>query len=61
MKIDIEIDEAKLKDLIYSELERTLGDIGLDRTKVTIEVKSKNNWKSEWEEASFRARVHVER
>lgn len=55
MKIRIEIDEAALKRIIMKELRDSLGDVRLDEKKVQIEVKSKQNYKSEWEPAAFRA------
>ena len=55
LKIRIEITEEMLKKLIYQELQNSLGEIHLDKDKITIEVKSKQNYKSEWEKAYFRA------
>ena len=57
MKIAIELSENDLKTLVMRELEKRLGDIDIDEKDVHIEVKSKQNYKSEWEEASFRARI----
>ncbi len=56
MKIDIEIGEEDLKKLIIEHLEEIL-KVSLSIDDVRIEVKSKQNYKSEWESASFRARV----
>jgi hypothetical protein len=53
--IHIEISEVDLKKLIIDHIKTKLGDHFFDETKVTIEVKSKQNYKSEWESASFRA------
>lgn len=58
MKIDIEIDEKKLRELVYRYLQDQLGSVDLDPKDVDIEVKSKQNYRSEWESAAFRARVH---
>lgn len=55
MNIQILYSETELKDLVIKDLKLKLGEIPLDKTKVTIEVKSKQNYKSEWEIASFRA------
>jgi hypothetical protein len=55
-KILIELDEEHLKRLVVREIESFLGeDIELSTKDVTIEVKSKQNYKSEWEVAAFRA------
>lgn len=55
MKINIEIDEFQLKRLILDHLTRQLGDIPVTMDRIRIEVKSKQNYKAEWEQASFRA------
>jgi hypothetical protein len=55
MTISIEIGEQDLKRLVKDELKRLLGDHPFDLTKVRIYVKSKQNYKSEWEEATFKA------
>lgn len=55
MKIRIEITEEELKDLIIAQIENTLGSVILDEKKIKIQVKSKQNYNSEWESASFRA------
>lgn len=54
MKIHIELSEKDIKELIYQHLINVV-DINLKKDLVRIEVKSKQNYKSEWEEASFRA------
>lgn len=55
MHIEIRITEQDVKSLILAELARRLGEIPLDPAGVKIEVKSKQNYKSEWEVADFRA------
>lgn len=55
MKLQIELTEQELKGLIYDYLERALGDLTMDRAKLVIQVKSKQNYKSEWETAAFKA------
>ena len=55
-KIEIEIDEADLRSLIKKYLEEKLNFVFKDE-EIKIEVKSKQNYKSEWEVAQFRARV----
>lgn len=56
-KVTIEITEQELRELVIEELERRLGSIQISKEDVSIQVKSKQNYKSEWEEASFRAVV----
>lgn len=56
MKIRIEIDEKRLRELILSELTNQLGEAApQDLKDIEIQVKSKQNYKSEWEKADFRA------
>ncbi len=54
MKINIEITEKELKQLILDEFEDKTGQ-QLDSDRIRIMVKSKQNYKSEWESASFKA------
>ena len=55
--INIEITEAKLKELVLCWLRETVVDCNINPEDVIIEVKSKQNYRSEWEVAAFRARV----
>jgi hypothetical protein len=56
MKIEIELSEKELRQFILSHLsDLYTGD--LKEEDVIIEVKSKQNYKSEWEPANFRARI----
>lgn len=55
MKLSIEIDEKVLKTLVHKYLEEM--GISVPRETIHIEVKSKQNYKSLWEAADFRARV----
>lgn len=57
MHIQIEIDETSLRELVLKYLEQKLGGIELDQDDVKIEVRSKQNYRAEWESAAFRARV----
>ncbi len=55
MKLKIELDEKELKELVLDFIGRQIVDASISLKDVKIEVKSKQNWKSEWEEAEFRA------
>jgi len=55
MKVTIEINSDELKRLVVAKIEETLGSVALDESKVRIMVKSKQNYKSEWESADFKA------
>ena len=54
MKIRVELNEKELRELIINYLEENIGTT-FDEKKINIEVKSSQNYKSEWEQASFRA------
>lgn len=55
MTLSIELTEKELREMVYQRLRNQLGNIEFNPKDVKIQVKSKQNWKSEWEEASFRA------
>lgn len=56
MKIRIEVDAKELKKLIMRYMQDELGAAAPDDiSDITIETKSNQNYKSEWEVASFRA------
>jgi len=60
MKVKIEIDERELRKLVLDHIGLRLGEVPLDKNRVHIRVKSKQNYKSEWEEAAFMATYEVE-
>lgn len=55
MKIHLEIDEATIKKLLMQYIADTLGSVAFNPLAVKIETKSKQNYRSEWETAAFRA------
>jgi hypothetical protein len=55
--LDIEIDETTLKKLVRNYLADVLST-PITEADIKIETKSKQNYRSEWEVASFRAMVH---
>ncbi len=55
--VDIEINEATLKRLVCDYLTEVLG-ASIEEKDIQIQTKSKQNYKSEWETAAFRAVVH---
>lgn len=57
MKVSVTLTEEDLQRLVYQELQERLGSIIFSSNEVVIEVKSKQNYKSEWEPAAFRATV----
>lgn len=58
LKISVEIGEQTLKQLIIDYLKDKLNH-DLTEKDVKIEVKSNQNYKSEWEVAAFRARIET--
>ena len=56
MKIDIEYTEQEMRKLLHADIEEKL-NMPIDENDIKIELKSKQNYKSEWESAAFRARV----
>lgn len=57
MRVHIEVSEAELRKLVMGHFSNVLGDVPLKADDIKIEVKSKQNFHSEWEEAEFRAKV----
>ena len=57
MKLNIEVTEKDLRDLVLDFVRNKLGDVNISGESVIIEVKSKQNYRAEWESAKFRARV----
>ena len=54
MKIEILLTEEDLKELVKDKIESMI-DKDVDTKDIKIEVKSKQNYKAEWEYAKFRA------
>lgn len=54
MQIKIELTEQDLKRIIKNHIASKV-DHRIDERKISILVKSKQNFKSEWEEAAFKA------
>ena len=56
MSIEFEITEVELRSILRDWISQEL-NISLNVTDIDILVKSKQNYKSEWEKASFKATV----
>lgn len=59
MTITIEITEQDLKKLVTDEIQRLAGDVPVNQKDIKIETKSRQNYKSEWESAAFRASATI--
>lgn len=57
IKLNLEIDSNTLRQLVIQYL-NTILNYDLELEDIRIEVKSKQNYKSDWEAAEFRARVN---
>lgn len=57
MKISLELNDQELRSIVRRHFEGKLGEIELEDSDIKIEVKSKQNYRSEWEIVEFRARV----
>ncbi len=60
MNVTIEVDEATVRGLVRRHVNDLMGCEVAD-SEIRIEVKSKQNYKSEWETAAFRAIVRATR
>jgi len=60
MRIEIELTEKDLRQLVQAEIERRAGEIMIPESEIVIQTKSKQNYKAEWETATFRARFSRE-
>lgn len=54
MKIRIELTEHDVRRLVAEEIRDKTGHV-ITADKIQVEVKSKQNYKSEWESCEFRA------
>jgi hypothetical protein len=59
MLIEIVLTEKELRELVCADILRRMGDVPFEPTDVRIQVKSKQNFKSEWEDAAFRATLSI--
>ena len=57
MNIQIEVTEADIKRLVIRELKEQLNIAELSEKDVSFQVKTKQNWKAEWEEGQFKAQI----
>jgi hypothetical protein len=53
MQIKIEVTEKDVRFLVAEYMSAKLGDVPFDEKKVHILVKTKSNWKAEWEDGAF--------
>lgn len=58
MVVKLEYTEKELKHLVYRDIKEKLNLSEVKEDDVKIMVKSKQNYKSEWEEASFKAEIN---
>lgn len=54
MRIDVELNEKDIQRLVLRELKLQMPEAEIAETDIQILVKSKQNYKSEWENAAFK-------
>lgn len=54
MKLKIEYNTNDIKELILNDLRSKLGNLALEESQVTILVKTKQNYKADWEIGDFK-------
>lgn len=59
--ITVELTEKEIKDVLISHINNKLGDFAIAPNDIKILVKSKQNYKSEWEEAGVVATSRTEK
>jgi hypothetical protein len=59
MKINIEVTEKQMQRLILEYIQNTIPNIQVQLSDILIMVKSKQNYKAEWEKADYRATLEV--
>lgn len=58
MKIQIEMSEEDVKKLVLEHLRTTLNNYEITLSDVNIMVKTKHNFRSEWENGNFKATIN---
>lgn len=51
MKAHFELTEKELKEIVLAHIQKQLGELQIDSKDIHFLVKSKQNYRSEWEEA----------
>lgn len=59
-KVTVEYTEADLIQLIREDMNSKMPGVILDKNGISIEVKSKQNYRAEWESAAFRGIVKTQ-
>lgn len=60
MTTTVMLNKEDLKRLVLEEIKKRLGDLPFDMATIKIETRSKQNFKSEWEDADFRAAAIID-
>lgn len=60
MRLNVELTRQELQQLLLEHLQEKFLCRDLKASDIHIETKSKQNYRSEWEEADFRARVNAD-
>jgi len=57
MKITVQLSEQDIKNLILKKFQDEMPNCHVEKKDITILVKSKQNYKSEWESATIKASI----
>ena len=58
MQGKIELKDTEVKQILIDYIKKELGNVEFKASDLIIEVKSDQNYKSEWEKASIRAHLN---
>jgi len=58
-KVTVEYSEADIRQLIIDDMNNKMPGVNIDKKNISIQVKSSQNYKSEWESANSRGTVVV--
>jgi hypothetical protein len=58
--VTIEYNEHDITNLILNDLEEKMPGVNFTKDSIQVQVKSKQNYKAEWEKAAFRATVRTQ-
>ncbi len=57
MILNFQLSQGDVTKLVHEHFRKLLGEVPFEASDIHIEVKSRQNFKSEWEPAAFRARL----
>lgn len=58
MQIQVQVGNTELRQMLVQRIQELM-QVNVDPASIKIEVKSKQNYRAEWEDAEVRARLEV--